>query len=128
MDHLLEIVVLIPIILFVTPIAVILRSGIVYWSLLSGSLLFPWIAFEIVQNDLGIYDVNWFVVTVGLTTDLSLYKLFDKYILKIKGRHLFITWRRHTLPLKESWLDLIFQYILIFLPLIFLLIGGVAFK
>jgi len=123
----LEIVIIIPIILFVTPVAVILRSGIIYWSLLLGSLLFPWIAFEIVQNDLGIYDANWFVVTASLTTDLGLYKLFDKCILKMKGRHLFIAWRHHTLPLKESWLDLIFQYILIFLPLFLLLIGREIF-
>ena len=119
----LAIVILIPIILFVTPVSAILKSGMIYWSLLLASLLFPWIAFEIVQHDLGIYDENWFVVSVSLTTALWLYKLFDRCILKLKGRPLFITWRHHTLPLKESWLDLIFQYILIFLPLTFLLIG-----
>ncbi|MNK05396.1 hypothetical protein D3C87_232780 [compost metagenome] len=116
---------IIAIILFMTPISRVLRSEIVYWSCLIASLLFPWIAYEVVRNELGTYDVNWFVSTITLTTLLLLYKLFDNYILRTRGRNLFIAYRGHHLGMKEGWLDLIFQFILIFLPLIWFFIGKV---
>lgn len=74
----------------------ILRSEIVYWSLfLVASLLFPCLAYLIVQNGLGNYDVAWFITAIGLTSTLLMYKLFDQLVLKLFDRHLFITWKGH---------------------------------
>lgn len=119
----------IPLFLFNTPLSYILRSAIVYWSLLLASLLFPWIAFEIVQNDLGKCDVMWFVTTINSTIELILYKVFDRIILKTKGRHLYFYWRgRNYMPLSESWLDLIFQLLLTGIPILWFWIGQAIFE
>lgn len=120
MNVLAALVIIIPLILFLTPISMILRSEIVYWSLLLTSLLFPWIAFEIVRNGLGNYDLMWFLATVNSTIVLGLYKLFDRFILKTKGRHLFISWKGHYLHTDDSWLDLIFQIILMMIPVLWI--------
>jgi hypothetical protein len=128
MNALVTLVVAIPLVLFNSPLSYILRSEIVYWAMLLVSLLFPWIAYEIIQNDLGKYDVFWFVTTVNMTTCLGLYKLFDQIILKLYNRHLFISWKGHYLHKNESWLDLIMQLILILLPAIWFWIGVAIFK
>jgi hypothetical protein len=121
--------VVIPLFLFNTPLSYILRSAIVYWSLLLASLLFPWIAFEIVQNDLGKYDVMWFVTTINSTIELILYKVFDRITLKTKDRHLYFYWRgRNYLSLSESWLDLIFQLLLTGIPILWFWIGQAIFE
>jgi len=120
--------VLIPLVLFMTPLSYILRSGIVYWSLLLASLLFPWIAFEIVQNDLGKYDAVWFMTAINMTAVLVLYKLFDRIILKTKDRHLFLYWRgRSSFPPNESLLDMFFQFFLMILPVCWIWIGQAIF-
>lgn len=128
MNVLAAIVVVIPLLMFTTPLSYILRSEIVYWSLLLASLLFPWIAFEIVQNGLWKYDLMWFLVTMNATIALVLYKLFDRIILKIKGRRLFFFWRGHSLPMEESWLDAVFQVFLMMLPLLWIFIGKAVFQ
>lgn len=127
MNQLFSIVFILPIILFVIPIGFVLRSEIVFWSVLLTSLLFPWIAYEIVQNDLGKYDLYWFVVSVSPTTLMCLYKLFDWVILKLYKRHFFITWKGNYLPLKEGWLDLIMQFVLIFSTQIWFWVGKAIF-
>lgn len=119
MNELSSFVLIFPFILFITPIAAILRSEIVYWSMLLASLLFPWIAFEIVQNGLGDYNGKWFETTVSPTAVLLLYKLF--------GRHLFITWRGHYLSMNEGWLDILLQVILIFSPVAWFWMGEAVF-
>lgn len=123
MNQLFSIAFIVPVILFIAPIGVVLRSEIVYWSMLVASLLFPWIAYEIVENNLGTYDVKWFVSTVTLPALFLLYKLFDRCILKLKGRHLFLAWKGYHLPTNESWLDLIFQIFLMMSPLVWFEIG-----
>ena len=128
MNILSGIVTAIPIFLFVSPIAVILRSKIVYWSLLVASLLFPWIAYLIVRNGLGSYDAAWFITTVGLTTTLLMYKLFDLLILKVFDRHLFISWNNNYPPLNQGWLDIPLQFILIFSPVFWFWIGKAIFN
>lgn len=127
MNQLCALVVGIPLVLFITPFFYILRSELVYWALLLISLLFPWIAFEIVRNDLWNYDVIWFVTSINSTTLLVLYKLFDRLILKLFDRPLFITWRGHYLPMNEGWLDLFFQLLLIALPAFWFGIGSWIF-
>lgn len=127
MNELSSFVLIFPLILFITPIAAILRSEIVYWSMLLASLLFPWIAFEIVQNGLGDYNGTWFETTVSPTAVLLLYKLFDRIILKLFGRHLFITWRGHYLSMNEGWLDILLQVILIFSPVAWFWMGEAVF-
>ncbi len=128
MNVLAALAVIIPLVLFTTPLSYILRSEIVYWSMLLASLLFPWIAYEIVQNDLGKYDVFWFVAAVNSTIVLGLYKLFDRFMLKIKGRHLFISWRGHYLHTDDSWLDVIFQIVLMVVPALWFWVGQALFK
>jgi len=127
MNQLFSIVFILPIVLFVIPLGFVLRSEIVFWSALFASLLFPWIAYEIVQNDLGNYDLYWFVASVSPTTLLFLYKLFDWVILKLYNRHLFITWKGYSLPIKEGWLDLIMQFVLISSTLIWFWVGKAIF-
>lgn len=128
MKTLFAIVLVIPIILFIIPLFFVLRSEIVYWSLLLASLLFPWIAYEIVQNNLGEYNVEWFVVSISTTTVLGLYKLFDWIILKLFGRHVRLFWQRREFPKNAEWIDLIMKVILISLPIIWFWIGRTIFK
>lgn len=128
MNQLFAFICVTPFFLFGLPsVSFILRFEIVYWPLLAVSLIFPWISYELVQNNLGNYDEYWFVSTVTLPVLMLLYKLFDNYMLRIKKRHLFTLWSARNLPINEGWTDILMQVILIVSPLFWLLIGAVVF-
>lgn len=88
------------------------------------ALLFPWITFELVMNDLGTQnDVFYLGATFSPLVFMIQYTLFDRIIRKKYDRHLYIVIHRNYHSFKGDWLDLFFQLVLTFSPLVLLQFG-----
>ncbi|WP_343606717.1 hypothetical protein [Fluviicola sp.] len=107
-----------------TPAHYLLRAYFMYVLFLLISLLFPWITFELIINDLGSWNDPYYLGATFIPLSfMMLYKLFDSIIRKRYDRHLHIVFHRNYAGFKGEWLDLFFQLILLFSPLVFIPLG-----
>ncbi len=112
-----------------TPAYYLLRGYFLYYLFLGISLLFPWIAYELMSNGLEPCNTSLLVAAFSPLLFMILFKWFDKIIQKRYNRHLYFHFKGYYFgSFRESWLDLIFQLSLSFSPFLIALIGKLIFS